>query len=163
MNRAPRIQLEAADQPDVIALIDELDAYQRPLYPAESHHGVGIATLIQPNVVFAVARDDAGRAVGCGAVMLAPGHGELKRMYVRPACRGQGLAKALLQHLEREALRRGCRQLMLETGPLQPEAIGLYERMGFQRRGPFGDYWDDPHSVFMHKALAPAANPVDAG
>jgi putative acetyltransferase len=43
--------------------------------------------------------------------------------------------------------------MVLETGPDQPEALGLYERYGFARRGPYGDYPDDPLSVFMEKRL----------
>jgi putative acetyltransferase len=74
-------------------------------------------------------------------------------MYVRPECRGLGAAKQLLQFLERETLKAGRDRLMLETGILQPEALGLYERWGFVRRGPFGDYAEDPLSVFMEKAL----------
>jgi putative acetyltransferase len=149
-----RINLESPDQPDVVALIDALDAYQRPLYPAESHHGVDIQTLLQPNVVFAVARSAQGHATGCAAVMLAPEYGELKRMYVDPACRGQGIGQALHARLEQEAVRHGCTRLMLETGPRQPEAIALYQRLGYRHRGPFGDYWSDPHSVFMEKPLS---------
>jgi putative acetyltransferase len=145
------ITLEPADQADVIALIDELDAYQKPLYPAESHHGIDIAALSRPNVLFAVARDERGAAVGCGAIVLEAGYGELKRMYVRPAIRGAGIAKSLLATLEAEAAKRECRTLMLETGIRQPEALGLYERLGFVRRGPFGDYAEDPLSVFMEK------------
>jgi putative acetyltransferase len=58
----------------------------------------------------------------------------------------------MLGMLETEALARGCRQFMLETGPSQPEAIGLYERLGYRVRGPYGDYRDDPLSVFMEKS-----------
>jgi putative acetyltransferase len=145
------ITLEPADQADVIALIDELDAYQKPLYPAESHHGIDIGALSRPNVLFAVARDERGAAVGCGAIVLEAGYGEVKRMYVRPAIRGAGIAKSLLATLEAEAAKRGCPTLMLETGIRQPEALGLYERLGFVRRGPFGDYAEDPLSVFMEK------------
>ena len=147
------IAVERADRPDVVALIDELDAYQVPLYPLESHHGVDIATLLRPDVVFLVARDAAGTALGCGAVLVTPDYGELKRMFVRPACRGQGIAKALLDALQAQARHRGCPALMLETGIRQPEALGLYERSGFTRRAPFGDYAPDPLSVFMEKPL----------
>jgi putative acetyltransferase len=149
-----RIALESPDQPDVIALIDALDAYQRPMYPEESHHGVDIGVLTQPNVLFAVARDAQGRATGCAAVMMMADHGELKRMYVDPASRGQGVGQALHARLEQEARQRGCTCLRLETGPRQPEAIALYRRLGYHERGPFGDYWNDPHSVFMEKPLA---------
>lgn len=74
-------------------------------------------------------------------------------MFVRPACRGQGLGQALLAFLETQAAAHGCRQLLLETGVSQPEALGLYQRAGYVRRGPFGSYTDDPLSVFMSKPL----------
>jgi putative acetyltransferase len=149
------ITLEPADQPEVIRLIDELDAYQKPLYPPECHFGIDIAALSQPNVLFAVARDDGGDAIGCGAVVLNAEYGELKRMFTVPACRGQGVAQALLAFLEQVAIEQGCTHVALETGIYQDQALTFYERAGYSRRGPFGDYPDDPFSVFMDKRLLP--------
>lgn len=149
------VALESPDQPDIVALIAELDAYQDTLYPPESRHALDLASLKQPNVLFAVARDGALHALGCGAVVLGPEFGELKRMYVSPQCRGQGVGKLLIALLESKAAERGCTLLKLETGPFQPEALGLYERCGYERRGPFGKYTDDPLSVFMQKHLLP--------
>jgi putative acetyltransferase len=85
------------------------------------------------------------------AAVMKPEYGEVKRMYVRPQARGQGLARRLIEALESKAMEQGCRTFMLETGPTQAEALMLYKRMGYQFRGPFGDYPDDPHSVFMQK------------
>ena len=150
-----RIHLESADQPDVIALIDALDAYQKPLYPPESHHGIDIAALCRPEVLFAVVRDARGEAIACGAVVLAGQDGELKRMYVEPAFRGRGIGHVLLGYLEQAALDRGCRCLWLETGVLQPEAIRLYESSGFEPCAAFGDYRPDPNSLFFRKELSP--------
>ena len=147
------IAQESPDRPDVVRLIDALDAYQKPLYPPESHHGVDLTALSRPNVVFAVARDAGGRAIGCGAVVVEADYGELKRMYVDPAQRGRGIAKALLVFLEARAAARGCRRLTLETGVRQPEALAFYRREGFVACRPFGDYADDPHSAFMEKRL----------
>lgn len=147
------IALESPNQPEVIALIAELDAYQASLYPPESRHPLDMAALTQANVVFAVARDAAARAVGCGAVVLSPAFGEIKRMYVHPRHRAQGIAASLLAWLEAEALAVGCTLLKLETGPLQPEALALYARSGYERRGPFGKYASDPLSVFMEKRI----------
>ena len=147
------ITLEPADQPEVIRLIDELDAYQKPLYPPECHFGIDIAALSQVNVLFAVARDDGGEAVGCGAVVLNAGYGELKRMFTLPACRGRGVAQTLLGFLEQVAIERGCTRMTLETGIYQEQALTFYGRAGYARRGPFGDYPDDPFSVFMEKVL----------
>ncbi|WP_426168131.1 GNAT family N-acetyltransferase [Pseudoduganella sp. R-34] len=145
------IKLETPNQPEVVALIDLLDAYQLSLYPPESVYALDMNSLLQPNVLFAVARNLDGAAVGCGAIVVTPEYGEVKRMFVHPSARGQGVAQRLLGMLETEALARGCRQFMLETGPSQPEAIGLYERLGYRVRGPYGDYRDDPLSVFMEK------------
>lgn len=147
------IALERPDQPDALALIDELDAYQVPLYPAESHHGVDVSVLLQPNAAFAVARDETGQAVGCGAVWCVPEYGELKRMYVRPKCRGKGVARALMDFLEEQAKARGCAAMTLETGIRQHEAIALYRRAGYEFCAPFGSYAEDPNSVFMRKPL----------
>ncbi|MGZ5181466.1 MAG: GNAT family N-acetyltransferase [Ramlibacter sp.] len=145
------IRFESPVQPDVLALIGELDAYQKPLYPLESFHGIDLAALAQPNVLFAVARDARGLALGCGAMVVGDEHGEIKRMYTRPQARGQGIARRLLDTLEERARERGCTVFRLETGYLQAEALLLYARCGYQRRGPFGDYTDDPNSVFMEK------------
>jgi putative acetyltransferase len=149
------ITLESPDQPEIIALIADLDAYQDTLYPTASRHALDLASLMQPNVLFAVARDDALRAVGCGAIVLGPAFGELKRMYVSPQCRGKGVARRLLSILESHAAGRAATLLTLETGPFQPKALGLYERCGYVRCGPFGQYADDPLSVFMQKRLSP--------
>ena len=147
------INFESPGQPEVIALIAELDAYQDTLYPPESRHYLDLTSLAQPNVLFAVARDGAGRPNGCGAVVLYPEFGELKRMYVSPRGRGQGIGRKLLAALESQAIVSGCKLLMLETGPYQHEALALYASAGYERRGPFGVYTNDPLSVFMQKHL----------
>lgn len=147
------IALESPNQSEVIALIAELDAYQDTLYPPESRHLLDLALLLEPNVLFAVARGTTGHAIGCGAIVLSTDYGELKRMYVRPEARGQGVAKELLALLECHAIRSGCKILRLETGPYQPAALALYTATGYERRGPFGDYTNDPLSIFMQKRL----------
>jgi putative acetyltransferase len=148
-----QIAFESPDQPEVIALIADLDAYQLTLYPPESVYALDLDALMQPHVKFAVARDTEGTIIGCGAIVLTPEYGEIKRMYVQPAQRGKGLAQGVLSLLEQAALDQGCPLLVLETGPAQPEAIGLYQRHGFQRCAPYGGYPDDPLSVFMEKPL----------
>jgi len=145
--------IETPDQPDVRTLIAELDEYQSALYPAESNHLLDIRSLCQPSVLFAVARDADGVAQGCGAVVLHTGYGEVKRMFVRPALRGRGIAGRMIAFLEKHSRSRGCRLLMLETGIKQPEAIALYRRFGYLECEPFGEYREDPLSLFMRKEL----------
>lgn len=152
-----QIHLESPQQADVQTLIAELDAYQQTLYPAECVYALDLASLPPDSLLFAVARDAAGTARACGAIVVTPDFGEVKRMYVHPDSRGLGLARRLLAVLEEQALARGCRLLTLETGIHQPAAIALYARHGYQRRGPYGGYPDDPYSVFMEKPLQAAA------
>jgi putative acetyltransferase len=147
------ISLESPAQPEIVALINALDAYQAELYPPASNHGIDLHALQQPQVLFAVARDSANQALGCGAIVLERVHGEVKRMYVDPAHRGQGVARLLFEFLERQAVQRGCGLLRLETGIHQLAAIAFYEQAGFQRRPPFAQYRNDPISLFMEKKL----------
>jgi GNAT superfamily N-acetyltransferase len=107
--------------------------------------------------VVLVARDDRGTAVGCGALRaLEDGVAELKRMYVVPAARGRGVSSALLAALEDAARDRGWTTLRLETGPRQPEAVGLYAGAGYRPIGPFGVYSGAPDaadSLFFERVL----------
>ncbi|MCG7506809.1 GNAT family N-acetyltransferase [Mesorhizobium retamae] len=96
----------------------------------------------------------AGAPTATGALALNDGWAELKRMWVVPQARGRGLSKALLVALETRARDAGITWLRLETGIANHEALGLYERSGFVRIGPFGDYRPDPLSVFMEKRLS---------
>jgi putative acetyltransferase len=148
-----QVQLETPNQPEVISLIAELDAYQDTLYPAEARYALDLTALEQENVLFAVARDNSGTAIGCGAVVLGRESGELKRMFVRPSYRAQGTAAKVLAQLEAESLKRGCRLVQLETGPYQAEALAFYKKHGFQVCGAFGDYPEHSLSVFMQKRI----------
>ena len=147
------IAQENPRQPEIIAVLDQLDAYCAALYPAESNHLMDIDWLTGSDVVFLVARKADGRVAGCGAFVDRGSYAEVKRMIVDPACRGQGIGAALMGEIVRRARQAGFASLMLETGISQPEAIGLYERDGFMRRAPFGDYLPDPLSIFMEKVL----------
>ncbi len=148
-----KIDLESPNKPEILALIEALDAYQKPLYPPESHHGIDIMALAMPHVLFAVARNNKGKAVGCGAISLSNEYGELKRMYVMNEYRGQGLGKQLLTFLESAARLRNCTHVLLETGYLQIEALTLYSRCGYKPCDPFGNYINDPNSIFMKKQI----------
>jgi putative acetyltransferase len=142
-------------QPDAAIsreLIAELDAILHPLYPPESRHGYSVEKLIQQDVAFFVIDHD-GLVAGCGGVQLFGTYAELKRMYVRPQFRGLGLGKRLLMHLSGYAAQHGIQVLRLETGVSQTEAIGLYQRFGFERISPFGDYREDPLSLCFEKQL----------
>lgn len=158
MNRQPAITIERVDprRPEITQLIHELDHYMGGLYPAESNHLVDVETLARPDVHFFAVLVD-GTARGCGAIMLRGedgGYAEVKRVFISPAARGLGLGRRIIAQLEAATTAAGLALMRLETGTLQPEALGLFVASGFAQRGPFGDYpTDDPYSVFMEKRL----------
>jgi len=95
-----------------------------------------------------------GEAVGMAALVdRGDGSAELKRMFVPEAARGQGLAGSVLTELERFARNRDIALIQLETGPLQPAAIALYERSGYSSIPNFGKYVGDPNSVCFEKRV----------
>jgi GNAT superfamily N-acetyltransferase len=153
-NSSPFITRERPNTPDAVMLIAELEAHLDPLYPSRSRHGYSVEKLIAQGVAFFVLRND-GTPAGCGGIQLY-GHeyGELKRMYVREGFRGLGYGKLLLNHLADYARANEIDLLRLETGIHQAEAIRLYERWGFQRIPPFGEYIEDPLSIFYEKRIA---------
>ena len=124
--------------------------------PPESVHAFDVDRLREPGVTFWSAW--VGEEIaGCGALkMLDADRGELKSMRVADAFLGRGIGRAILEHLVAEARARGLRSLWIETGsaPAFLPALRLYESAGFRRCGPFGDYRDDPFSVFMTRELA---------
>ena len=123
--------------------------------PPESVHAFDVDRLRQPGVTFwsAWVGDD---LAGCGALKVLDGErGELKSMRVADAFLGRGIGRAVLEHLTAEARARGLRSLWIETGSTPPfvPALRLYESAGFRRCGPFGEYREDPFSVFMTREL----------
>ena len=143
--------------PDAERLIAELDAVLGALYEPEQRHGLSVEQVFEPHVRFFVAYLG-DEAVGCGALALFHGYGEVKRMYTCEAARGRGVGKAILARIEQEARDAGMPVLQLETGTYQAAAIGLYEGCGFQPCGAFGHYAAlAPHriatSLFYEKPL----------
>jgi putative acetyltransferase len=148
------IAIEDPAQPDIVALLEHGEAEAARLYPAESNHMLPLDALRAPHVLFHVARGADGAALATGAVVLNGDWAEIKRMWVEPQARGQGLSKAILGRLEQQAHAHGVRWLRLETGIDSHAALGLYARAGFVAREPFADYRPDPLSVFLEKDLA---------
>ncbi len=140
--------------PEAVALINELDEYLNQLpYPERSRHAYSIDKLLREGVAFFVAHYQ-GNSAACGGIKLFDGeYAEVKRMYVRPVYRGLGLGKTMLNHLAQYARERQVNLLRLETGIFQTEAIGLYDLYGFQRRAPFGEYEEDPLSLYFEKSI----------
>jgi GNAT superfamily N-acetyltransferase len=141
-----KVEPASWDDVDVQRLATDQQAELRARYDGQGEPGMPPSASDISLVL--VARDDDGTALGCGALrQLEDGVAEVKRMYVAPAARGRGVAKAVLVGLEDAARDRGWTTLRLETGPRQPEAIGLYSRAGYRPIEAFGAYVDAPEAV----------------
>ena len=142
--------------PAAHVLITALNAELSGAYPepGATHFGLDPADIAPERGAFLVAYLD-GEAVGCGAMRLLDATtGELKRMYVTPAFRGNGVGRRLVEELEAEARRIGAERLVLETGARQAAALLLYERCGFTSIPLYGEYLRSPESsICLGKTL----------
>jgi putative acetyltransferase len=146
---AVEVTATRAHDPVVVALCAEQQAELDRLYDGAEN----VPTGVHPEISFLVARAS-GEPVGCAGLQpLEPGISEVKRMYVQPAHRGQGISRRLLSAVEDLARARGELTLRLETGELQPEALGLYHSSGYVRIPPFGAYTDCTLSLCFEKHL----------
>ena len=150
-----KIETDDLSRPEIHALLEEHLQSMRAQSPPGSVHALDLEKLRAPGITFWSAWDG-NLLVGCGALKeLDSTHGELKSMRTPSALRRRGAGRAILAHLIDVAKSRGYERLSLETGAMEAFAPAhtLYESAGFARCGPFGDYAEDPHSVFMTKVL----------
>ncbi|HEX2085891.1 MAG TPA: GNAT family N-acetyltransferase [Solirubrobacteraceae bacterium] len=137
------MQFRAANaaEPPAAGLLEAMVAEMRTLYGPIDAPGMPTARpeeFAPPRGSFLVGYDEEGRAVcGGGVKRLEPGIAEIKRMYVVPAARGGGVARALLAALEDAARELGYERVRLDTGPKQPAAEHLYRSAGYR---PIPDY-----------------------
>lgn len=145
------IRLDDLSGPEIRALLEAHLEGMRRISPPESVHALDLDALRGPDITFWTAWSG-GALVGCGALReIGPGHGEIKSMRTAEAHLRRGVAAAVLDHIIAEARERGYTRLSLETGSMAAFAPAhrLYERFGFTYCPPFGEYREDPNSVFM--------------
>ena len=149
------LRLDELRHPAVIALLQEHLDWMHRTSPPESVHALDLDALRQPDIAFWTLWDGETLA-GCGALRaLDATHGEVKSMRTAQTHLRRGIAATMLDHIVAEARRRGYARLSLETGSMAyfAPAHALYARAGFHPCAPFGDYVEDPNSVFMTRAL----------
>lgn len=142
--------------PEIRALLEDHLRNMHEITPPESVHALDIDGLRRPDVTFWTVWTGA-ELLGCGALReLDPAHGEVKSMRTVVARRRRGVGKAVLQHIIEEARSRSYGRLSLETGSMKEfePARRLYEGFGFRVCEPFGEYREDPNSVFMTRILS---------
>ena len=149
------IELDDLTRPEIAALLKEHLASMFVHTPRESVHALPIEGLRSPDITFWSVWEN-GELLGCGALKeLEPQHGEIKSMRTASTHLRKGVARAVVRHIIAEAKRRGYRRLSLETGSMADfePARQLYAICGFSYCEPFGDYVNDPNSVFMTMEL----------
>ncbi len=151
------IERECQLAEDTAEMVIEVDNYTRSLYSPENIYGFKPNQLEHPKIHFMVVRKD-GQPIACAGIKIYDEdendqYTEVKRMYVRQGYRGKGLAKHLLKVLEELSLSLGFPVVRLETGIHQPDAISLYQKVGYKSRGVFGDYRESTENVFFEKIL----------
>ena len=150
-----KIEIDDLSRPQVQDLLSEHLANMYEITPVESVHALNAAGLRDPTITFWTIWDG-DALVGCGALReLSAISGEIKSMRTPVAARRRGAGRAMLNHIIDAARARGYTRLSLETGAMAgfEPARQLYRSAGFREGGPFGEYAEDPNSVFMHLEL----------
>jgi putative acetyltransferase len=140
---------------DVQALVQEHINEMLSNTPIESVHTLPLDSLRKPEVTFWSVWHQ-GELSGCGALMeLDSTHGEIKSMRTKAKFLRMGVGQAILSRIISEANLRGYTRISLETGSTEAfkPALTLYEQNGFEVCGPFGDYKNDPNSIFIKNIL----------
>ncbi|MCU1375564.1 MAG: GCN5-related N-acetyltransferase [Actinomycetia bacterium] len=142
---APMSAAEAPAADLIEAMVQEMDALYGGRIDGDGMPSATPADFERPKGTFLVGYLDGEPVTGGGVKTLAPGLGEIKRMYVAPHVRGQGIARRLLTALEEASWRLGHERVRLDTGPDQPHAKALYESAGYVE---IPDYNDNPKATY---------------
>jgi putative acetyltransferase len=146
-----KIEIDDLSRPAIHALLNEHLQSMYALSPPESVHALDLDQLRGPEITFWSVWEGL-TLLGCGALKeLDRKHGEVKSMRTPAALRRRGAGRAVLAHIVDVARSRSYERLSLETGSMEAfkPAQRLYESFGFVYCGPFGEYVEDPYSVFM--------------
>jgi len=149
------IRLDDLTNPEIFRFLKDHLEDMAQHSPPESVHALDLDGLRQPDVTFWSIWLDT-ELVGCGAIKeLDSRHAEIKSMRTDPLYVRKGIASALMRFIVAEAQRRNYKRLSLETGSMEAfePARSFYARFGFDYCGPFGDYIEDPYSVFMTREI----------
>ena len=150
------VRLSALPYDDPVAqdLVERVQLEYVARYGGRDEAAVDPAEFLPPQGLFLAAEVD-GEPVGSGAWRaMGAGTAEIKRVYVVPAFRRRGLAQLIVGALELSAAQAGHRSVVLNSGARQPEALALYEQLGYGPVPGYGVYACAPGAVFLGKELA---------
>ena len=158
------VRLRALPYDDPVAqdLVERVQQEYVARYGGRDEAVVEAGEFLPPQGLFVAAEID-GEPVGSGAWRTMGGDppefevAEIKRVYVAPGFRRRGIAQLIVAVLERSAAEAGHRSVVLNSGGRQPEALALYEQLGYGPVAPYGVYACAPDAVFLGKELAAVA------
>ena len=151
-----RIEVDDLSRHAVQELLREHLANMHELSPPEQVFAFDLSKLKSPDITFWTVWED-NLLLGCGALKeLTSRHGEIKSMRTPALLRGRGAGRVILNRIIETATQRRYDLVSLETGTHRAflPAQRLYESAGFQKCGPFAQYKEDPHSLFMELRLS---------
>ncbi|MFP5370597.1 MAG: GNAT family N-acetyltransferase, partial [Actinomycetes bacterium] len=157
-----RIRALPYDDPVAQDLVEQVQQEYVARYGGRDEAVVEPGEFLPPQGLFVAAEID-GEPVGSGAWRTLVGDrpenrvAEIKRVYVAPGFRRRGIAQRIVAVLESSAAEAGCRSVVLNSGGRQPEALALYEQLGYGPVAGYGVYACAPDAVFLGKELAGVA------
>ncbi|MDF2988242.1 MAG: acetyltransferase [Eubacterium sp.] len=133
-------------------LLEELSRELEGITGNNGKHSFDISDISDPRAVFVMARNQSGKAVGCGAIRPFNDEiAELKRVYSR--VKKSGIGKAVVKYLETKAIELGYSAIYLETRLINENAVSFYEGLGYLKIPNYGKYQDRPEAVCFEKRL----------
>jgi ribosomal protein S18 acetylase RimI-like enzyme len=139
--------------PYAVRLVDELQAEYLVRYGTPDETSIETGEFDPPAGLFLIGLLDGDPVAAGGWRRLAPGVGEIKRLYVAERARGRGFARQVMAELERTLAEAGYERAVLMTGTEQPEAIALYESSEYGPSDAYGRYANEPDARFYGKPL----------
>jgi putative acetyltransferase len=141
------------DNVDALELIGELDKELLQRYPSSSIHTLDLDRITNESGLFLVRYVSEIAVACCSFCEIEPSVGEIKRVFVKSQYRRKGIAEQMMKYLEEQAVEHGFKLLRVETGAKQPEAIAMYQKLGYYDIPKYGEYINDPNSICMEKRL----------
>ena len=150
------ISRESPYSSDADLLMNELSDTLQSITGDSGRSSFGIEQMKDPGSIFVIARNEAGEAIGCGAIRpINSSTAEIKRMYAK--YKSQGIGAAILTYLEEQSKSLGYSILWLETRVINDKAVKFYERNGYHRIPNYGKYEGNLQAVCYEKILNRAA------
>ena len=147
-----RIVNVKADDADAVMLMDELSETLEKITGNSGRHSFNSKDVTTDRSVFAVAYDDNGNPLGCGAIRPYDDEtAEVKRMYAKS--KGKSVGTEILTYLEQQAKAMGYSRLCLETRVVNERAVSFYKKRGYKVIENYGKYKNHSEAICFEKQL----------